>query len=89
MIVYVQEQGTVIHRSGHTLVVQKEDFRRTIFVHRLEQLVVMGNVTLTNPAITLLCRGGYRHALSHSEWPLQGAAGGRRGQEHLSRQTAI
>ena len=58
MIVYVREQGAVIHRSGHTLVVQKEDLRRTVFVHRLEQLVVLGNVTLTNPALTLLCREG-------------------------------
>ena len=46
MIVYVREQGAVIHRSGHTLVVQKEDLRRTVFVHRLEQLVVLGNVIL-------------------------------------------
>ena len=38
--------------------VQKEDLRRTVFVHRLEQLVVLGNVTLTNPALTLLCREG-------------------------------
>jgi len=56
MIAYIKTQGSLIHRKGQTLQVRKEDFTQTLFIHRLEQLVLMGNVQLTAPAINLLCR---------------------------------
>ncbi|MGK5091139.1 CRISPR-associated endonuclease Cas1 [Deltaproteobacteria bacterium TL4] len=56
MIVYVKHQGATINRHGQTLVVQKDDFKQTLFVHRLELLVIVGHVELTLPAINLLCR---------------------------------
>lgn len=57
MIVYVKHQGAVISRKGNTLQVKKDDtLSQTIFVHRLQTLVLMGGVSLTIPAINLLCR---------------------------------
>ena len=42
MIAYIKQQGSVVGREGRTLVVRKEDFKQTIFTHRLKQLVLMG-----------------------------------------------
>ncbi|MBF0240242.1 MAG: CRISPR-associated endonuclease Cas1 [SAR324 cluster bacterium] len=56
MISYVKQQGSVIVRRGDTLQVLKDDTRHTIFVHRLDQLVIYGHAELTLPAINLLCR---------------------------------
>ena len=58
MIAYIKQQGSVVGREGRTLVVRKEDFKQTIFTHRLKQLVLMGGVMLTAPAVNLLCREG-------------------------------
>ncbi len=54
MIVYVKHQGSVIGRQGQALIVRKDDFKQTIFTHRLEQLVLMGAVSVTPPALNLL-----------------------------------
>jgi CRISPR-associated protein Cas1 len=57
MIVYVTNQGARIVREGrHLLVKLEEDICHTLFIHKLEQLVLCGNVTLTPPALTLLLR---------------------------------
>ncbi|MBT3715034.1 MAG: CRISPR-associated endonuclease Cas1 [Deltaproteobacteria bacterium] len=56
MIIYIKHQGAWVGRQGQTLVVKKEDFKQTIYTHRLKQLVIMGNVTLSNPALSLLCK---------------------------------
>ena len=57
MIVYVKHQGAIISRRGHTLQVRKDNaLCQTIFVHRLQQLVILGNAMLTLSAINLLCR---------------------------------
>ena len=57
MIVYVKHQGAIISRRGHTLQVRKDHaLCQTIFVHRLQQLVILGNAMLTLSAINLLCR---------------------------------
>ena len=55
MVVYVTTQGSRINRRGRHLVVNKNgDVLHTLFVHKLEQLVLCGNVALTPPALRLL-----------------------------------
>jgi CRISPR-associated protein Cas1 len=57
MIVYVTTQGSRIIREGrHLLVKLDEDVHHTLFVHKLEQLILCGNVSLTPPALNLLLR---------------------------------
>lgn len=57
MIVYVTRQGSRIIREGrHLLVKHEEDICHTLFIHKLDQLVICGNVTLTPPALWLLMR---------------------------------
>ncbi len=57
MIVYVTTQGSRVIREGrHLLVKLGDDLCHTLFIHKLEQLVLCGNVTLTPPALTLLLR---------------------------------
>ena len=46
MVVYVTTQGSRIIREG----------RHTLFIYKLEQLVLVGNVTITPPALKLLLR---------------------------------
>lgn len=59
MIVYVTTQGAHVVREGrHLLVRLGNDIYHTLFPHKLEQLVLCGNVNLTAPAITLLLREG-------------------------------
>ncbi|MCF8030553.1 MAG: CRISPR-associated endonuclease Cas1 [Desulfohalobiaceae bacterium] len=55
MIVYVQTQGSRIVKEGRHLLVKKEgDTYNTLFVYKLEQLVLFGNVQLTPPALSML-----------------------------------
>jgi CRISPR-associated protein Cas1 len=57
MVVYVTTQGARIIREGRHLIVKKDnDVYHTLFIYRLEQLVIMGNVTITPPALKLLLR---------------------------------
>jgi CRISPR-associated protein Cas1 len=57
MVVYVTTQGARIIREGRHLIVRKEnDIYHTLFIYKLEQLVIMGNVTITPPALKLLLR---------------------------------
>lgn len=57
MIVYVNTQGARIIREGRHLLVKKEnDTYHTLFVYKLEQLVIMGNVVITPQAMRLLMR---------------------------------
>lgn len=59
MIVYVTVQGSRVVREGrHLLVKRDEDIHHTLFPHKLEQLVLCGNVTLTPSALSLLLREG-------------------------------
>ncbi len=59
MIVYVSTQGAKVVREGRHLLVRKEgDIHHTLFIHRLEQLVLMGNVSVTPQAMKLLLREG-------------------------------
>ncbi len=55
MVVYVTTQGSRLTRRGKHLLVKKDgDILHTLFVHKLEQLVLCGNVGLTPPALGLL-----------------------------------
>ncbi len=57
MIAYVTTQGARIVREGRHLLVKKEDATyHTLFVYKLEQLVVAGNVSITPQALRLLLR---------------------------------
>jgi CRISP-associated protein Cas1 len=57
MIVYVKFQGSRLVRRGRTIQVKKEgDILQTIFIHRLNQLILLGHVELTPQVINLLCR---------------------------------
>jgi len=55
MIAYVSTQGARIIREGKHLLVKKDgDTYNTLFTYRLEQLVVMGNISITPQAFKLL-----------------------------------
>ncbi len=55
MIVYVQTQGAKIVREGRHLIVRKDnDIYHTLFIYKLEQLIIMGNVIITPQALKLL-----------------------------------
>ncbi len=55
MVVYVTKQGSRVVRQGrHLLVKQDGDTLHTLFTHKLQQLILCGNVTLTPPALRLL-----------------------------------
>ncbi|HIJ96309.1 MAG TPA: CRISPR-associated endonuclease Cas1 [Desulfuromonadales bacterium] len=57
MIVYISTQGARIVREGRHLIVKKEnDTYHTLFIYKLEQLVIMGNVVITPQALKLLMR---------------------------------
>lgn len=59
MIVHVTTQGARIVLEGRHLLVKKEgDTYHTLFPHRLEQLVLYGNVSLTPQAFSTLMREG-------------------------------
>lgn len=59
MIVYVTVQGARVVREGrHLLVRLGDDIHHTLFIGKLEQLVLCGNITLTTPALSLLLREG-------------------------------
>lgn len=47
MIAYICEQGAKISREGRRLVVTTQVMKRTLFIERLEQLLIFGNVQLT------------------------------------------
>lgn len=57
MIAYLTRQGSQLRRNGQTLqVLEGENLIQTLFLHRLETLVLVGNINLTSGAISLLCR---------------------------------
>ena len=57
--IYVREQGTVVRKQGERLLVTKEHtVVGEVPMHDLEQLVVMGNIQLTQPATAMLLRTG-------------------------------
>lgn len=57
MVVYVSTQGARITREGRHLIVRKEgEIHHTLFVYKLQQLIIMGNVTVTPQALKLLLR---------------------------------
>jgi len=57
MIVYVTTQGSRIVREGRHLLVKKEDATyHTLFIYKLEQLLLFGNITVTPQALNLLLR---------------------------------
>jgi CRISP-associated protein Cas1 len=59
MIVYVTTQGSRVVREGRHLIVRLgDDIHHTLFIGKLEQLVLCGNITLTTPALSLLLREG-------------------------------
>ncbi|RLC71522.1 MAG: CRISPR-associated endonuclease Cas1 [Chloroflexi bacterium] len=52
---YLTEQGSVLRRTGERLVVTKDGQRlQEVPIIHVEQVVVMGNVQLTTPAVALL-----------------------------------
>ena len=59
MIAYVTTQGSRIVREGKRLLVRKDnDVHHTLFIWKLEQLIVFGNVSITPPALMLLLHEG-------------------------------
>ncbi len=57
MIVYVTTQGARIVREGQRLLVKKDtDTYHTLFIHKLEQLILVGHVAITPQALRLLLR---------------------------------
>lgn len=59
MIVHVTTQGSRIVREGRHLIVRREnDICHTLFIHKLEQLVIHGNVVVTPQAMKLLFQEG-------------------------------
>lgn len=55
MRIYVTTQGaSIVKEGGHLLVRCGNDIHRTIFVHKVSQLVLCGNITLTPPARNVL-----------------------------------
>ena len=59
MTVYIITQGSRIVREGrHLLVKLGDSIYHTLFTYRLSQLVLVGNITLTPPAMKLLLREG-------------------------------
>lgn len=59
MNIYIQTQGARIIREGRHLLVKKgEDTYHTLFVEKLHQIVLFGNVELSHAATALLLRHG-------------------------------
>ncbi len=59
MRIYVTTQGAKIIKEGrHLLVKSGEDIHRTIFIHKVEQLLIFGNIHLTPSARNMLFRNG-------------------------------
>jgi len=59
MNIYITTQGSRIVREGRHLLVKKgEDTHRTLFVDKLKQVVLFGNIELTPAACSLLLRHG-------------------------------
>ncbi len=59
MRIYVTTQGSRVTREGHHLLVKcGQDTHRTIFIHKVEQLLLCGNIQLTPPARNMLFRSG-------------------------------
>ncbi len=55
MVVYVTKQGSKVVKEGRHLLVKSDDgVVRTLFVYKLEQLVLCGNISLTPQATRLL-----------------------------------
>lgn len=54
MIAYICEQGAKIHREGERLVVRGKESERTLFTHKLKQLVLFGAIHLTAHARSLI-----------------------------------
>lgn len=59
MVVYITTQGSRIIREGRHLLVRKgTDTYRTLFVHKLKQVLLFGNVELTSSARNMLLHHG-------------------------------
>ena len=59
MNVYITTQGAKIVREGRHLLVRKgRDIYRTLFVHKLKQVFIFGNIELTPAARNMLLRYG-------------------------------
>lgn len=54
MIIYLTTQGSKVQREGKRLIVTAENLIHTIFVWKLEQLICVGNISFTQPALSLL-----------------------------------
>lgn len=59
MKIYIRTQGTRVVREGRHLLVKKGgDTYHTLFVEKLEQVVLFGNIEITPPARNILLRHG-------------------------------
>lgn len=56
MIVYVCEQGAKVSREGERLIISSTFGERSIFVREIEHLVLVGNIHITTPAISVLLK---------------------------------
>lgn len=54
MIAYISQQGAKVIKQGRRILVQSEDATYTFFSWELEQVLIFGNVTVTQPALSLL-----------------------------------
>ena len=54
-ILYITEQGAVLHRSGNQIIVKKDcDVLQEIPIIQLDEVVIFGNGHITTPAIGYL-----------------------------------
>ncbi|MGI6681141.1 MAG: CRISPR-associated endonuclease Cas1 [Bdellovibrionota bacterium] len=58
MIVYLTEQGSELVKVGRNLVIKKGEYSHTIFTHAVSQIVIIGNIKITHPAIVLIFKFG-------------------------------
>ena len=57
MRIYVTTQGaSIVKEDRHLLVKCGNDVHRTIFVHKVSQVILCGNITLTPSARNILLR---------------------------------
>ena len=60
-ILYITEQGAVLHRSGNQIIVKKDrDVLQEIPIIQLDEVVIFGNGHITTPAIGYLLHKNIR-----------------------------
>ena len=65
-VLYLTEQGSALKKVGETLVVEKDGTRLAeLECHRLEAVLIFGNVQITTQAMAALLQHGIETAFLH------------------------